>query len=528
MAVIKLKFPGGRYHATPWDSHVNEGRVEWPPSPWRLLRGLVSVGFATQSWSEVPETAKSLMKKLAGTPPSYWLPVVTPGHSRHYMPLGKFKNKVEETTLVWDTWLNISKEEAVYVFWDVELTEEEKTLLQRLIVSLNYLGRSESWVIGEVDFDGFAGKERNAFPALAADTPPLGWEPVMLLAPLTTWEGDTALFQWPARGRGRRRDGGRARQEDRVTWLECMLQDTDQWKSAGWSSAPGTTKLRYLRRKNCIQNVTATVKRDVSRRRVECALLCLTTPSGVRSALPPVQRTLAQTELLHDALVSHVCKMVGAACPELTGRDGDGLPLRNSHKHAHILALDLDHDRHIDHFLIFARMGLGDAAQTAIRRMRRTWTKGGAGDLQLALACSGGLESMRQIGPPLNRGILEVLGPAGGSLVWVSKTPYVPPRFLKKTGKDSLEGMINSELVARGFPKAKRVEILPVSEEPAPFRHFLRIRSRGGTPPPVDVYYCLRIELEAAAQGPLVLGYGSHYGLGLFSAFSNGTRGGGE
>ncbi|MGQ9917126.1 MAG: type I-G CRISPR-associated protein Csb2 [Bryobacteraceae bacterium] len=528
MVVIRLRFPGGRYHATPWDSHVNEGRVEWPPSPWRLLRGLVSVGFTTQSWSEVPETAKSLLKKLAEKSPSYWLPVVTPGHSRHYMPLGKFKNKVEETTLVWDTWLNISKEEAVSVFWDVELTEEEKTLLQSLVGSLNYLGRSESWVIGEVHFDGFVGKEPNAFPATAAPGPSHDWEPVMLMAPLTTWEGDTVLFQRPARGHGKRRDGGRAQQEGRLSWLECMLQDTDQWKSAGWSSAPGTTKVKYLRHKNCIQNVTATIKRDVSGRRVECALLCLTTPSGVRSALPPVQRTLAQTELLHDALVSHVCRMEGAACPELTGRDEDGLPLRNSHTHAHILALDLDHDRHIDHFLIFAPMGLGYAAQTAIRRMRRTWTKGGAGDLQLALACSGNLESLRQIGPPLKRGILEVLGPAGGSLAWVSKTPYVPPRFLKKTGKNSLAGMINSELTGRGFPKAKRVEILPVSEEPAPFRHFLRIRSRGGTPPPVDIYYCLRIELEAAARGPLVLGYGSHYGLGLFSACDDGIRAGRE
>ena len=35
---IKLTFPGGRYHATPWGRHVNEGVPEWPPSPWRLLR----------------------------------------------------------------------------------------------------------------------------------------------------------------------------------------------------------------------------------------------------------------------------------------------------------------------------------------------------------------------------------------------------------------------------------------------------------------------------------------------------------
>src|SRR6266481_5124917 len=41
--IIRLKFPGGQYHATPWGRHVNEGVPEWPPSPWRLLRALVAV-----------------------------------------------------------------------------------------------------------------------------------------------------------------------------------------------------------------------------------------------------------------------------------------------------------------------------------------------------------------------------------------------------------------------------------------------------------------------------------------------------
>ena len=41
--IIKLTFPAGRYHATPWGRHVNEGVPEWPPSPWRLLRALVAV-----------------------------------------------------------------------------------------------------------------------------------------------------------------------------------------------------------------------------------------------------------------------------------------------------------------------------------------------------------------------------------------------------------------------------------------------------------------------------------------------------
>jgi len=32
MFAIEIRFPSGRYHATPWDAHVNEGRVEWRPA----------------------------------------------------------------------------------------------------------------------------------------------------------------------------------------------------------------------------------------------------------------------------------------------------------------------------------------------------------------------------------------------------------------------------------------------------------------------------------------------------------------
>ena len=40
---VSISFPLGRYHATPGDRHVNEGAIEWPPSPWRLVRALVAV-----------------------------------------------------------------------------------------------------------------------------------------------------------------------------------------------------------------------------------------------------------------------------------------------------------------------------------------------------------------------------------------------------------------------------------------------------------------------------------------------------
>jgi CRISPR-associated protein Csb2 len=40
---ISIRFLTGRAHLHPWQAHHSEGKVEWPPSQWRLLRALVAV-----------------------------------------------------------------------------------------------------------------------------------------------------------------------------------------------------------------------------------------------------------------------------------------------------------------------------------------------------------------------------------------------------------------------------------------------------------------------------------------------------
>lgn len=46
--------------------------------------------------------------------------------------------------------------------------------------------------------------------------------------------------------------------------------------------------------------------------------------------------------------------------------------------------------------------------------------------------------------------------------------------------------------------------------------HFHRFRSRGREAQPDVAGALLRIELPEAIEGPLAIGYGSHFGLGLF------------
>src|SRR5258708_29080348 len=40
---ISIHFFTGRAHLHPWQAHHSEGRVEWPPSQWRLLRAFVAI-----------------------------------------------------------------------------------------------------------------------------------------------------------------------------------------------------------------------------------------------------------------------------------------------------------------------------------------------------------------------------------------------------------------------------------------------------------------------------------------------------
>ena len=133
MPTLRLRFSGRRYHATPWGHHVNEGLVEWPPSPWRLLRALLATGYAKLHWPAdgPPPLAHTLIEKLAAEPPRYRLPNAVGTHSRHYMPLARFKNGREDTTLVFDTWAQVDDGELA-VHWPVELTADETALLQEL------------------------------------------------------------------------------------------------------------------------------------------------------------------------------------------------------------------------------------------------------------------------------------------------------------------------------------------------------------------------------------------------------------
>lgn len=517
MPTVKLRFPGGRYHATPWGHHVNEGLVEWPPCPWRLLRALVATGFCKLRWSDVPPAGRSLLEKLAAVLPLYHLPQTSAAHSRHYMPI--IEGRKQKTTLVLDTWANVGNRELL-VHWPCQLDAKETRLLDQLVSALSYLGRSESWIEAELtDQDS---SEWNAEPCREGEHRGPGWEQVSLMAAIPPAEYQTWLSQVQdlRPSAGKKRAGARKKSKKEGPYppdlIACLTKDTAWWKGHGWSQPPGSRRVLYWRASDTLQVGAAPARRPVSARRVTTILLAITTPTGNRSALPPITRTLPQAELFHQAVIARLANGQRVNCPELIGKDEFGRPLQMHHQHAHTIPVDLDGDGHLDHILLYAAMGLGDAAQRAIRTLRRTWTKGGVGELQLAVVGSGAANSYGQFPPRLRRKLEELFGPAAGARVWESLTPFVPPRFLKRKGKDTLEGQVQAELASRQLPAAQEIEHVP--ELTRSLRHFVRRRARGGASPKVDAGYGLRLRFAEPIKGPLLLGYASHYGLGLFRA----------
>jgi len=536
MPTLILRFPGGRYHATPWGHHVNEGLVEWPPSPWRLLRALIACGYAKLGWGEVPEAGRRLLYSLASTLPRYRVPSATVAHSRHYMPTGSFDKARERATLVFDAWADVGNR-AVAVRWECALDLEARALFDALAANLGYLGRAESWVSGEsIDDEAPLPPGTDSWPHREGEKGQAGWEQVSLMAAedpgvYLDWRKGAvtrALEAFPLpEGKSKipkklAEERAKAAAAFPVDLLDCLQRDTAWWKGHRWSQPPGSRGVLYWRHSDSlgVGAPVAPVRRSPVP--VTAMLLALTTPSGRHSALPTRSRALPQAEFLHRALVSRVTRGGTVECPELTGRDTDRQPL-TGHRHAHILPLDLDFDGHLDHILVFAPMGLGAAAQAAIRNLKRTWTKGGIGELRIALVGQGELDDLRGLPSRLQPGVDALLGPTGGSRSWTSLTPLVLPRHAKRRGRNTLQGQITDELVSRGLPAPVRIDVLPLDDERRSFRHAVRARRHPARPPPMDAALAVRLLFEVPLNGPLAVGYGCHFGLGLFAAVDVGS-----
>lgn len=552
MLYLELRFPAGRYHATPWGRHVNEGAIEWPPSPWRLLRALLAVGFTKLGWSETgeaPPAARTLVEALAATPPTFRLPEASTAHTRHYMP--QYKGS---TSKVLDAFAWIGRKAALGVEWDVALDPDQLELLDALLTRLTYLGRAESWVdarrVRELDEGAtrcapsetglFQGCER--VPTLAPEEPGayLAWREERVERAMAE---ELASERERARAKGKKLPAKLSKAKAaKVTarypssTLEALFATTSALQRARWSQPPGSRWLSYWRKADALSARTAPVGVRLPRRRDPTAvLLALTADTEKAAALPLVRHALWQGERLHSAWVKRAGDGDQTPSPCVTGTMG-GQRLEG-HEHAYVLPLNLGHSGKLDHMLVYSRMGLDCSALAALRRVLKTY---GAGlpPIFVSLVGVGQVEDLSEEVPQLRL-----------SRTWVSFTPFVPPRYVKKSGKNALAGQIRAELESRGIDGLTTVEFETAGPTPgdepgqysaadrfwlalsrgsssdrgsvprlsARWRHFRRERQKEGRQAPRQALALgLRLSFAEDVRGPIALGYGSHFGLGQF------------
>ena len=148
MTTIQLTFPWGRYYAHPWG--INPTRLrepEWPPSPWRLLRALVSAWFRAHPGQVLSAECVALIETLGHELPQIGTGKVSFGQTVHWQPnYGAAKDKAEAT------YKNTRHENhfaavpgPVFFRWqDVSLSPAHDSLLTSLLTELTYFGRAES------------------------------------------------------------------------------------------------------------------------------------------------------------------------------------------------------------------------------------------------------------------------------------------------------------------------------------------------------------------------------------------------
>ncbi len=551
MLRIAFRFPTGRYHATPWGRHVNEGAVEWPPSPWRLSRALLATGWSRPGWAEVPDDARDLVESLALNTPRYWLePSVGGGHTRHYMP--KFKGSTDK---VIDTFLIVPRDAVALVAeWNVKLSAAATAVLDRLLGSMPYLGRAESWVVSAQ----IAELPSDLVSCEVSDTAPTSaHRRVDLLAPLpapafASWRADAIAGSIgaesesgpPTSGSGRTSVSEKKRATELATIesryptdvVEVLQADTALLQKAGWSQPPGSRWLSYWIAPS--RPLARQPRRPRMAAQFDTALLALAPDTSRAPTLPRMRDALLRAELIHMALVraSDDASEGGGPAPCFTGCDPDGRPL-HGHLHASVLPVSLDGGHgpevRIDHVLIHAPMGFDESAVSALRRARKTYAKG-LPPIFMTLTGLGRRADLSRV--------------VGEGAVWASTTPFVPPRHLKARGRNSLGGQIAEELAARGLPAPELIEIeldggdhttpeeawrlwarrggavllsaaetteaISVRRLAPQWRHFRMSRTRGGQPPPMQAGFGVRVVFAASVLGPISIGYGSHFGLG--------------
>lgn len=469
MIALRIDFLAGRFHATPWSRAVNDGDIEWPPEPWRILRALVAASYRLEDCDQ--SQLVRILDALADAP-EFLLPPIGNGHTRHYMPVIEGRN--EQRVLILDSFVALERGEArvssAFVRYpSANLAAEETSLLRALCEQIGYLGRAESWCTITVH-DSVPNTTILALVTPASRTVNEG-QIVRRLVP------DNALRGMPL--------------------LSSLRESTADMRKAGRILPKGTTWLEYRFPAEYGRGIAPISPRGP--RKVFPPSIVRFALEGIETDLrPPRYETVTVAEAMRGAVMRCYSALNGEQAPGLfTGKSLDGSPAQ-SHEHAFFLPVDADDDGLIDTVDVWLPRGCTHDEFRALTAVNRLYDH-----------------------TVLRRGYtVTFLGVAEApvSTTWQTSSPLVLDRFPKP--KDDPSEQIRRSLEMRGLPHAE-VEVWPVRRQ-IPLRGGRRLRTdafrkhrtgKAETRPLIGA----TLRFQSPVRGPIVLGRLAHFGLGQFS-----------
>jgi len=459
-------------------------------------------------------------------PPMFRLPLASLAHTRHYMPWDKKWSEKRDAsrTKVFNTFVAISKDDPVIVCWpDSDLDEDHRIVLDALLRNISYLGRSESWCrMGLVEYSFSEGSDFNVAP-LGSSSLDRDYELVPVLVPSTSIDWDMLL------------DDSHPLLVRTVSLREGLSR----------IDPPGSVWVEYARPRDCFEpRVEAVVSEDYE----EPAKVIRYLLDG--SVLPRVLDTLTVASVARVAAMSVYGGSIERKSDVLSGKNSEDKPLKG-HGHTFYLPSDEDGDGRLDHLTLYASMGFDGKHRAALGGLDRLYGYGLSGELRLMLLGMQG-EPDSSIGGGL----------FGSSDSWMSETPYLLTRYPKLTNGGRwrtipmplgleietpehlgiyptrehllLDYGVLSDLSAlqqdgpiaqlllscerRSLPEVIKVVCVPEyrrSGLTSRWIEFKRYR-RGVSKPVIGKGFGFEVKFKEPINGPLALGYGCHYGLGLF------------
>ncbi|HEY7387303.1 MAG TPA: type I-U CRISPR-associated protein Csb2 [Bryobacteraceae bacterium] len=467
MMTIELRFPARRFHATGWGRHVNEGVPEWPPSPYRLLRALYDAWKRKHSEIGEPEMEQLLAALAAEAPIFRFDPArAAVSHTRSYLSSNTFD--ATDKSLIFDAFVSLAKDAKCYVTWPTtQLGLDQRALLEKLLASLNYLGRSESWVEARLtQTDGGAGA---------------------VCEPLVSAQGGGDVIPLAC---AIPKDTYRERQP----WLEALAYSTSDLIKERRSVPPALRMVQYLRPPDAL----ATHLPSAPRRHpagTEAVMLSLDA-----TVLPLVTATLEVAEQVRTRLMGIHKRLMGGdptkVSPKFSGKDSAGEPLEG-HRHAFILPRGDGH--RISRILLWCAEGFDANELRAILQLRELYGAASDKPIRLVATWRGPADD-----PKVRPKETEV----------VSTTPFVAPRNWRR-GRGSPDDFLKQEICREcrnhGLPT-------PISMEAArPHGVFEWVEYRRNRKKDlVRPGYGFRLRFAEPVPTPFSLGYGCHFGLGQF------------